>query len=131
MEADLLLARFIGAFQLFSVLFCAVGAGRAFDFGKLRWIMAAATLIYAAGLFGLANSTTYAEIFLAQGFACGVGAGLAFLPAVCTAPLSSLLSFRTDVLWQRVFRTGSAEDGPSRSASWLPGRASAALSIRS
>lgn len=34
--------------------------------------MVVGLLIYTAGLFGLSYSTSYAEIFLAQGVACGV-----------------------------------------------------------
>ncbi|KAL8281336.1 hypothetical protein RQP46_006370 [Phenoliferia psychrophenolica] len=66
----------IGAFQLSMVTFCAILIGKAFDAGHTRFLLVAGTLLYTAGLFGLSYATTYTEIFLAQGVACG--AGIAF-----------------------------------------------------
>ncbi|POY76556.1 hypothetical protein BMF94_0397 [Rhodotorula taiwanensis] len=71
----------IGSFQLAMVLACAFFAGKAFDAGYIKYLLCAALLFYAAGLFGLANATQYWQIFLSQGVACGLAAGIAFLPA--------------------------------------------------
>ncbi|CEQ40189.1 SPOSA6832_01777, partial [Sporobolomyces salmonicolor] len=38
-------------------------------------------VLYTAGLFGLSYATEYWQIFLAQGVACGLASGIAFLPA--------------------------------------------------
>ncbi|GAA6020788.1 hypothetical protein JCM11491_004651 [Sporobolomyces phaffii] len=74
----------IGSFQIAAVLFTAVISGKAFDAGYVKHLMVAGLLIYTAGLFGLSYATTYAEIFLAQGVACGLASGILFLPA-CSA----------------------------------------------
>jgi len=62
----------IGSFQIAAVLFTAVISGKAFDAGYVKHLMVIGLLIYTAGLFGLSYATSYAEIFLAQGVACGV-----------------------------------------------------------
>ncbi|GAA5842507.1 hypothetical protein JCM3766R1_002614 [Sporobolomyces carnicolor] len=74
----------IGSFQIAAVLFTAVISGKAFDAGYVKHLMVVGLLIYTAGLFGLSYSTSYAEIFLAQGVACGLASGILFLPA-CSA----------------------------------------------
>ncbi|GAA5879955.1 hypothetical protein JCM3774_005689 [Rhodotorula dairenensis] len=71
----------IGSFQLAMVLACAFLAGKAFDAGYIKYLLCAALCFYAAGMFGLANATQYWQIFLSQGLACGLAAGIAFLPA--------------------------------------------------
>ncbi|GAA5842506.1 hypothetical protein JCM3766R1_002613 [Sporobolomyces carnicolor] len=71
----------IGSFQLATVLACAIFAGKLFDAGKIKWLLFTATILYTAGLFGLSYATEYWQIFLAQGLACGVASGIAFLPA--------------------------------------------------
>ncbi|GAA5934505.1 uncharacterized protein JCM15063_004595 [Sporobolomyces koalae] len=74
----------IGSFQIAAVLFTAVISGKTFDAGYVKHLMVVGLLIYTAGLFGLSYATSYAEIFLAQGVACGLAAGILFLPA-CSA----------------------------------------------
>ncbi|GAA5981894.1 hypothetical protein JCM11641_001934 [Rhodosporidiobolus odoratus] len=74
----------IGAFQLFANLFFGLLSGKAFDAGYVRYLLVAGLVFYTAGLFGLANATTYWQIFLSQGLACGLASGLMFLPA-CSA----------------------------------------------
>ncbi|GAA5853637.1 hypothetical protein JCM5353_004829 [Sporobolomyces roseus] len=71
----------IGSFQLATVLACAIFAGKLFDAGKIKYLLAVATVLYTAGLFGLSYATEYWQIFLAQGLACGLASGIAFLPA--------------------------------------------------
>ncbi|GAA5934502.1 MCT family MFS transporter [Sporobolomyces koalae] len=71
----------IGSCQLATVLLCAIFAGKLFDAGKIKYLLFTATLLYAAGLFGLSCATEYWQIFLAQGIACGLASGIAFLPA--------------------------------------------------
>ncbi|GAA6002589.1 uncharacterized protein JCM10292_007747 [Rhodotorula paludigena] len=80
-ESDL---AWIGAFQLFANLACAIFSGKAFDAGYVRHLMVAGLLVYTAGLFGLSYATTYWQVFLSQGLACGLASGLTFLPA-CSA----------------------------------------------
>ncbi|SCV73621.1 BQ2448_6051 [Microbotryum intermedium] len=72
----------IGSTQLALVLACAVISGKAFDAGYIKYLLVLGTCIYTAGLFGLSFATTYVHIFLAQGVACGMAAGILFLPAV-------------------------------------------------
>ncbi|ORY83513.1 major facilitator superfamily domain-containing protein [Leucosporidium creatinivorum] len=72
----------IGSFQLCMVMACAVLSGKLFDAGYIRYLLCGGTLLYTAGLFGLAYTQNYAQIFLAQGLACGVAAGVIFLGAV-------------------------------------------------
>ncbi|KAK4047604.1 hypothetical protein OIV83_005262 [Microbotryomycetes sp. JL201] len=72
----------IGSFQLASVLWFAILAGRAFDAGYVKWLLAAGVVIYAAGLFGLAFANSYWQIFLAQAVAPGIASGIIFTPAV-------------------------------------------------
>ncbi|GAA5913169.1 uncharacterized protein JCM6883_006547 [Sporobolomyces salmoneus] len=74
----------IGSFQIAAVLFTAIISGKAFDAGYVRYLLIVGLLIYTAGLFGLSYATSYAEIFLAQGVACGLASGILFLPA-CSA----------------------------------------------
>ncbi|GAA5996083.1 hypothetical protein JCM5350_007007 [Sporobolomyces pararoseus] len=74
----------IGSFQIAAVLFTAVLSGKAFDAGYVKHLMVIGLLIYTAGLFGLSYATSYAEIFVAQGVACGLASGILFLPA-CSA----------------------------------------------
>ncbi|KAL8280124.1 hypothetical protein RQP46_007454 [Phenoliferia psychrophenolica] len=72
----------IGSFQLFMVLACAIISGKLFDAGYARHLLIGGTVLYVAGLFGLSEATTYTHIFLAQGVACGGASGIIFLPAV-------------------------------------------------
>ncbi|SGY25102.1 BQ5605_C018g08581 [Microbotryum silenes-dioicae] len=72
----------IGSTQLALVLACAVISGKAFDAGYIKYLLVLGTCIYTVGLFGLSYATTYVQIFLAQGIACGMAAGILFLPAV-------------------------------------------------
>ncbi|GAA5856025.1 hypothetical protein JCM8547_002945 [Rhodosporidiobolus lusitaniae] len=74
----------IGAFQLFSNMFFGLLSGRLFDAGYVKHLLVAGLLCYTAGLFGLSYASTYWQVFLSQGLACGVASGLTFLPA-CSA----------------------------------------------
>ncbi|BGP17968.1 hypothetical protein JCM10213_003975 [Rhodosporidiobolus nylandii] len=74
----------IGAFQLFANLFFGLLSGKAFDAGYCTWLLVAGLVFYTAGLFGLANSSSYSTIFVTQGLLCGIASGLMFLPA-CSA----------------------------------------------
>ncbi|KAK4051788.1 hypothetical protein OIO90_004612 [Microbotryomycetes sp. JL221] len=72
----------IGSFQLASVLWFAVLAGRAFDGGYVKWLLLAGVVLYTAGLLGLSWATTYGQIFAAQALAPGIASGIIFVPAV-------------------------------------------------
>ncbi|TKA52598.1 hypothetical protein B0A53_04608 [Rhodotorula sp. CCFEE 5036] len=74
----------IGAFQIAANLFCAVFSGKLFDAGYVKHLLVAGLLVYTAGLFGLSYATSYWQVFLSQGVACGLASGLTFLPA-CSA----------------------------------------------
>ncbi|BGP01648.1 MFS monocarboxylate transporter [Rhodotorula toruloides] len=74
----------IGSFQIAANLFTAVLSGKAFDAGYCKHLLVAGLFVYTAGLFGLSYASTYWQIFLAQGLACGLASGLTFLPA-CSA----------------------------------------------
>ncbi|KPV72358.1 uncharacterized protein RHOBADRAFT_18141 [Rhodotorula graminis WP1] len=71
----------IGSLQLALVLACAILVGKAFDAGYVTWLLAGAACCWTAGLFGFSEATQYYQIFLGQGVACGLGAGMAFIPA--------------------------------------------------
>lgn len=62
----------IGSVQLSMILASGIVVGRAFDRGHLRVLMLVGTAIYFVSLIGLSFATTYAQIFVAQGFGCGV-----------------------------------------------------------
>lgn len=98
----------IGSFQLCMILACALISGKAFDAGYLKPLIIVATLIYAAGIFGLSFAQTYAEIFLAQGVAQGLAAGMLFLPA---ASCISHFFSRRRATALGVFATGSSIGG--------------------
>lgn len=72
----------IGSFEIFILLFLGAFAGRALDAGWFRPVYFAGGVIFTLGTFTLSAATTYAEIFLAQGVAVGIGSGLLFIPAI-------------------------------------------------
>ncbi|GAA5981891.1 hypothetical protein JCM11641_001933 [Rhodosporidiobolus odoratus] len=71
----------IGSLQLCLVLACAVISGKVFDAGGIKYLLFTSLCIYTAGLFGLSEASKYYQILLGQGLACGLAAGIAFVPA--------------------------------------------------
>ncbi|BGP17967.1 hypothetical protein JCM10213_003974 [Rhodosporidiobolus nylandii] len=71
----------IGSLQLALVLACAIISGKVFDAGGIKYLLFAALCIYTAGLFGLSEASQYYQVLLGQGLACGLAAGLAFVPS--------------------------------------------------
>ncbi|BGP41700.1 hypothetical protein JCM10449v2_005691 [Rhodotorula kratochvilovae] len=71
----------IGSIQLALVLACAILVGKAFDAGYVKYLLALSACCWAAGMFGFSEASKYYQIFLGQGVACGLAAGIAFIPA--------------------------------------------------
>jgi MFS family permease len=72
----------IGALQYFFIFGVGLFAGRAFDLGLFKPLMAFAILLAAFSQMMLSLCTTYYQIFLAQGVGLGIAMGLLFNLAV-------------------------------------------------
>ncbi|KAG0647081.1 Aspyridones efflux apdF [Hyphodiscus hymeniophilus] len=72
----------IGSFQVFLLFFIGTFTGRLTDAGYFRQVFLAGSSIAVFGLFMASLSTTYWQVFLAQGVCCGVGSGFLFCPSL-------------------------------------------------
>ena len=71
----------IGSVQLFLIYFLSAFSGRAVDAGYYRASLTIGLALQVLGVFATSTSTTYWQLFLAQGVCHGFGAGLVFCPA--------------------------------------------------
>lgn len=76
----------IGAIQMFLVLFMGVGVGPLYDRGYLRSLLLAGSFCVVFGHMMLSLCREYWQVVLAQGFIIGVGAGCLFVPCVSLLP---------------------------------------------
>ncbi|KAI9930678.1 hypothetical protein MW887_011433 [Aspergillus wentii] len=72
----------IGSIQGFLLLFVGVLCGRAFDAGYFYPVVALGIILEVFGMMMTSLSTTYYQIFLAQGLCVGLGSGCLFTPAI-------------------------------------------------
>lgn len=72
----------IGSIETFFVYFVGMFSGRATDAGYYRIILVAGLFLQLLGVFMTSLSTTYWQLFLAQGLCQGLGDGLLFCPTV-------------------------------------------------
>jgi MFS family permease len=72
----------IGSFEVFLLFFIGSAAGALVDAGYFRSTVTAGCLLILLGTFTASVSTTYWQLFLAQGVCCGLGNGLVFTPAM-------------------------------------------------
>ncbi|KAJ7763161.1 major facilitator superfamily domain-containing protein [Mycena maculata] len=78
----------IGSVNIFIVLSGGLIAGRLHDRGYFYWLMYGGSFVMALSLFllSLARPNRFYEVFLAQGIANGIGAGMTYVP--CMAVIS-------------------------------------------
>ncbi|PTB41165.1 hypothetical protein M441DRAFT_80572 [Trichoderma asperellum CBS 433.97] len=72
----------IGSTQTCLIFLVGTFSGRAFDAGYLRHVLAVGLLMQLVGIFTTSVSTTYWQLFLAQGLCQGIGCGLTFAPTI-------------------------------------------------
>ncbi|KAJ7578598.1 MFS general substrate transporter [Mycena floridula] len=74
----------IGSFQAFFAMSMSLIAGKLFDKGYLRHLMAAGSFLSAFSLFMLSLSKPgqYYQVFLSQGIGQGIGIGLTLVPSI-------------------------------------------------
>src|ERR1700710_22937 len=72
----------IGSIQVFLLFFIGTFTGRLTDAGYFRPVFLVGSLIGVFGLFMASLSTTYWQLFLAQGVCCGLGNGALFCPSL-------------------------------------------------
>ncbi|KAL8755352.1 MAG: hypothetical protein Q9199_003702 [Rusavskia elegans] len=72
----------IGSVQIFLLFFIGTVSGRSSDAGLFRPTFVLATVFLLVGVFMTSLSTTYWQLFLAQGICTGIGNGLIFCPAL-------------------------------------------------
>ena len=72
----------IGSFEVFLLFFMGSAAGALVDAGHFQITVTAGCLLILLGTFTASVSTTYWQLFLAQGLCCGLGNGLVFTPAM-------------------------------------------------
>ena len=72
----------IGTFQAFLLVAFSLVAGPLFDRGHCRLLIIVGTFLTVFGMMMASIATEYWQIFLAQGFCVGLGAGCLFLPSV-------------------------------------------------
>lgn len=74
----------IGSIQVFLLFFIGTFTGRATDAGYFRPLLLLGSLFQLLGLVATSFSTTYWQLFLAQGVCMGLGNGCLFCPVVAT-----------------------------------------------
>ncbi|KAF7876705.1 hypothetical protein EAF04_001789 [Stromatinia cepivora] len=74
----------IGSIQIFLLFFVGTFTGRLTDAGYFRSVFLIGTIIGLVGIFMTSISTTYWQVFLAQGICMGLGNGCLFCPALAT-----------------------------------------------
>lgn len=72
----------IGTVNAFLLISSGVIAGPLFDRGFLIHLMIAGCLLTTLGLMTLSLSHKYYQVLLSQGFCCGIGSGLIYVPAL-------------------------------------------------
>ena len=72
----------IGSVQAFLLVVIGIFAGPLFDMGYLRYLLIVGNFLIVFGLFMLSISTTYYQVFLAQGVCFGLGSGMLYVPAI-------------------------------------------------
>ncbi|KAI9146913.1 riboflavin transporter MCH5 [Paramyrothecium foliicola] len=72
----------IGSFEVFILFFMGTVAGALTDAGYFRATVIAGSALILLGTFTTSVSTTYWQLFLAQGVCCGLGNGLVFTPSM-------------------------------------------------
>lgn len=72
----------IGSIQIFLTFAMCSISGRLADAGLARWTVAVGSFLVVLGTFMVSLATEYWQILLAQGVCAGMGAGIAFMPAV-------------------------------------------------
>jgi MFS family permease len=72
----------IGSIQIFLVYLVGTFSGRALDAGHFHKILALGSFLQILGVFTTSVSTSYWQLFLAQGVCKGLGDGLVFCPTV-------------------------------------------------
>ncbi|KAF2433864.1 putative monocarboxylate permease [Tothia fuscella] len=99
----------IGTTSLFLVYFVGVFSGRAMDAGYYRYTLATGIAFQLIGVFATSFSTTYYQLFLAQGLCQGVGNGLVFTP--CVALVSTYFEPRRRSVAVSLVACGGATGG--------------------
>ncbi|QYS97745.1 MFS domain-containing protein [Trichoderma simmonsii] len=72
----------IGSIQTCLLFLIGTFSGRAFDAGYTRTFLIIGFIMQAVGIFTTSVSTTYWQLFLAQGICQGLGCGLVFAPTI-------------------------------------------------
>ena len=72
----------IGTVNAFFLISTGVIAGPLFDRGFLIHLMVAGCFLTTLGLMMLSLSQKYYQVLLSQGFCCGIGSGLIYVPAL-------------------------------------------------
>ncbi|KAM3078344.1 hypothetical protein ACMFMG_006228 [Clarireedia jacksonii] len=98
----------IGSMQIFLLFFIGTFSGRLTDAGFFRPVSITGTILSTLGLFMTSISTTYWQVFLAQGVCMGLGNGLLFCP---TLTLLSTYFSKKRSLAMGIAAAGSATGG--------------------
>ncbi|THV47762.1 hypothetical protein BGAL_0290g00080 [Botrytis galanthina] len=98
----------IGSVQIFLLFFVGTFTGRLTDAGYFRSVFLIGTIIGLVGIFMTSISTTYWQVFLAQGICMGLGNGCLFCPALAT--LSTYFSTKKSLVIG-IAAAGSATGG--------------------
>ncbi|KAK6609123.1 transporter MCH4-like protein 6 [Botrytis cinerea] len=98
----------IGSMQIFLLFFVGTFTGRLTDAGYFRSVFLIGTIIGLLGIFMTSISTTYWQVFLAQGICMGLGNGCLFCPALAT--LSTYFSTKKSLVIG-IAAAGSATGG--------------------
>ncbi|KAF7943117.1 hypothetical protein EAE96_011059 [Botrytis aclada] len=98
----------IGSVQIFLLFFVGTFTGRLTDAGYFRSVFLIGTVIGLVGIFMTSISTTYWQVFLAQGICMGLGNGCLFCPALAT--LSTYFSTKKSLVIG-IAAAGSATGG--------------------
>lgn len=72
----------VGSMQVFLLFFVGTFSGRITDAGYFRPVFLIGSFLGVFGIFMASLSTTYWQLFLAQGVCCGLGNGFLFCPAL-------------------------------------------------
>lgn len=98
----------VGSMQIFLLFFVGTFSGRATDAGYFHLVTALGSFFQLLGVFMTSLSTTYWQLFLAQGLCTGLGNGLLFCP---TLSLMSTYFTKKRSLAIGIAASGSATGG--------------------
>ncbi len=98
----------VGSMQIFLLFFVGTFSGRATDAGYFHLVTALGSMFQLLGVFMTSLSTTYWQLFLAQGLCTGLGNGLLFCP---TLSLMSTYFTKKRSLAIGIAASGSATGG--------------------